>query len=332
MYPQRLVTSALAAAAALYPWSSAGAQEPPEVWSLQEDLRTGSVDDGPYALVSIRALAISPRTGSIFLGLGPDEIRVFSAEGEYLRNISRAGEGPGELVGLAGLGWQDDFLVVLNTSRRGSSAYTFTEEGDLVASATLELPRPDDFPAAADGSAIGVLSGERYLWRFSNDWFRLEPGTRNAAPLYLLGSDGGAQRLDLLDGPRTWRIERATGRQPLARTSHVAADPDGQSIVIAHQYPTVGTGNPQFRIRRLAADGTVLYARNYRYTPGSATRVSGQHHRCPGRSDHYRARRIGSVALATTRASGTRAFPSPDRACRRDRRLGMAEAGSTSRG
>ena len=37
-------------------------------------------------------------------------------------------------------------------------------------------------------------------------------------------------------------------------------------IVIVHQYEEFG-GEPVFRVRRLAADGSLIYARNYAYTP-----------------------------------------------------------------
>ena len=243
--------------------SALNAQEPLDVWSLQEELRIGSVDGGPYALVSLGALTVSPRTGAIFVALGPDEIRAFSAEGDYLRSISRAGEGPGELSGVRGFGWVGELLVVLNTTRRGSSASTFTEEGDLGEASTPERAGPADFPAVTGGGPAGVLSGGRSLWQFGNDWFRVEPGTRNAAPVYLMEADGSARRLDLLDGPRTWRTEQMTGRQPLSPTSYSAVDAAGRSIVITHQNQNADT----FRVRRLAADGTVLYARSYGYSP-----------------------------------------------------------------
>lgn len=66
-------------------------------WLLREDLRLGRVEGGEHdAFGEIRLYEVD-RDGTIFILDGDAmEVRVFDAEGSYLRTLGRAGEGPGE--------------------------------------------------------------------------------------------------------------------------------------------------------------------------------------------------------------------------------------------
>ena len=67
-------------------------------WVLEEDLQIGSFDSGgPEMFGQIRHVAVG-RDGELFVLEGQaHEIRVFDAQGSYLRTIGREGAGPGEL-------------------------------------------------------------------------------------------------------------------------------------------------------------------------------------------------------------------------------------------
>lgn len=70
---------------------------PGSEWRVVEELRIGRVDgDGPDLFGSIYSLAVD-RGGRIWVLEGQSqELRVFSAAGEYIRTVGRRGGGPGE--------------------------------------------------------------------------------------------------------------------------------------------------------------------------------------------------------------------------------------------
>ncbi len=73
-----------------------------ESWTVVEDLRIGSFDDpGPYELGQVTALDVDAYGRIWALEAQAKEIRVFDAEGRYVRSIGRAGGGPGEFSGPA---------------------------------------------------------------------------------------------------------------------------------------------------------------------------------------------------------------------------------------
>lgn len=66
-------------------------------WSLEEDLRLGSVDgDSATAWTRIASLAADSRDFIYVLDAGVGRIQVFDADGSYRRTIGRRGDGPGE--------------------------------------------------------------------------------------------------------------------------------------------------------------------------------------------------------------------------------------------
>lgn len=67
-------------------------------WRFEPGLSLGSLDaEGPEMFGNVGDVAVGP-DGAIYVAEGQaGEVRVFDAEGEYVRTIGRAGEGPGEL-------------------------------------------------------------------------------------------------------------------------------------------------------------------------------------------------------------------------------------------
>ena len=71
-------------------------QEGPPTFSLEEVARFGSVDAGGSALTSVTSIALTDST-LLVLESEPPRVAVFNRNGEWLRDIGRQGDGPGEL-------------------------------------------------------------------------------------------------------------------------------------------------------------------------------------------------------------------------------------------
>src|SRR5690625_2077763 len=73
---------------------------PGEAWRVVEEVRIGRLDgDGPHLFGDVRSLTVDD-DGRIWVLEGQaQEVRVFSAEGEYIRTVGRRGGGPGEFAG-----------------------------------------------------------------------------------------------------------------------------------------------------------------------------------------------------------------------------------------
>lgn len=73
-------------------------------WTLEEELRLGSVDaTGPESFGQLRGLAVAVDGRIAVLDAQAQEIRVFDAEGAHLATFGGKGEGPGELQEANGL-------------------------------------------------------------------------------------------------------------------------------------------------------------------------------------------------------------------------------------
>lgn len=97
-------------------------------WRLEEELRIGVDDgDGPELFGRIADIAVDAY-GRIYILEGQaQEIRVFDADGNFLRTIGRRGEGPGEFQGAAALLWgPDGHLWVVDPNNARYSVFDTT--------------------------------------------------------------------------------------------------------------------------------------------------------------------------------------------------------------
>lgn len=109
-----------------------GLWTPDNRWTLEQDLRLGTVDEGGPEQFSQVAWIDEDSEGRIYiLDYPAQEIRVFGPQGEYSHTIGRKGEGPGELTSAAGLNWGPDGNIWVWGSGRFS---VFTPAGDFVTS------------------------------------------------------------------------------------------------------------------------------------------------------------------------------------------------------
>lgn len=85
-----------------------------ERWTLTEDLRIGSVEDGPNGFSDIRGLATNAQGWIFVLEFSTQDIRVFDAQGRYLKTVGRKGSGPGEFQNANGIARAPDGTFWLN--------------------------------------------------------------------------------------------------------------------------------------------------------------------------------------------------------------------------
>ena len=92
----------------------------PEVTEVHVDLQFGSREGNDPNLTFGRIRGIQAASDGIIYVLDgqPDEVRVFTPDGEYLRTIVRRGEGPGETTGASGIILSGDTLLWMN-DRKG---------------------------------------------------------------------------------------------------------------------------------------------------------------------------------------------------------------------
>ena len=127
-------------------------------WSLEPELRIGSVDAQDYTLTYVSNITVGT-DGSIYVAQpSVGLLRVFDHRGRFVRTIGRSGQGPGEFLALGRLTWLGDTLVV-SDSRQGRLTL-------LDPSGTLVEDAPDSgaggsgvFPGSSDRDAAQRIRG-----------------------------------------------------------------------------------------------------------------------------------------------------------------------------
>lgn len=99
--------------------------------TMVEELRIGGADDGPASLARVFAVAAAPN-GNIFVVDGPPiQIKLFDANGTFLRNVGRSGGGPGEYAFVSAmLTGPDGNVHVVDVY--GMRQLVFGSDGELV--------------------------------------------------------------------------------------------------------------------------------------------------------------------------------------------------------
>jgi sugar lactone lactonase YvrE len=102
-----------------------GVWDEASAWTVEEELRLGTADgDGPELFGSIYDVAVDPAGRIYVLDQQAQEVRVFDAEGAYLRTIGRKGGGPGEFEHAVGMRWDSEGrLWVVDTRNARYSAF-----------------------------------------------------------------------------------------------------------------------------------------------------------------------------------------------------------------
>jgi len=81
---------------------------------LTEEVRIGSVDEGPASFGDIRGIATNAKGWVFVLDFSTQDIRVFDAQGRHLKTVGRKGSGPGEFQNANGIARAPDGTLWLN--------------------------------------------------------------------------------------------------------------------------------------------------------------------------------------------------------------------------
>jgi hypothetical protein len=238
------------------------AQETLPRWSLVPQLRVGSID-GPDALEAMGEIVVSPRSGNIFVSEASQRILVFSADGRRLRQFGREGSGPGEFRNLQDIYWSDGRIVA--TDARVNRLTSFTEEGDVIAADLIES---GPLPGVSGGAAPAAPLGRGFfLGKLTEE---RPDGNELRGHVLLVRSDGEGRDSILDSFPTPSRYFRA-GQGGLigvpAPGGQYGVDPRGRQVVVVHQADPEAGRDAAFRIRKISADGHLVFSRKYTYTP-----------------------------------------------------------------
>lgn len=239
-----------------------------ETWTVSEDLRIGSVDEPNYALSEVVDLAADAAGALAVVQWNEQSVLIFSPTGQFVRDLGRGGQGPGEFgmpvrIGLLG----DTTWVTDGTLKRTT---LFDSRGTAVE--TLDFTRPiSDDPRFRSAPPSAMLRDGSAIVRPIIVSRGAGPGF---APLLRLRRDGSVvdtiamldrrnSRLRIQDPSGTWT--RYTS-QPFNDGTLFAAASNGQGIVVVER-PAARSEPAYFRVRKLAPDGRIEYAKRYRYRP-----------------------------------------------------------------
>lgn len=153
-------------------------------WTVEEDLRIGAAEGSPdLQFGDVWGVAVGSDGRIFVLDAHAQEIKAFSAEGEYQQTIGRPGEGPGELRGAVSvlMGPGDTLLVQDNRALRFSR---YAPDGSSAGSFAMELKerRPELFKTTASGELA-----EQFEPRVSRGEAGMEIATGG---ILRLGTDG----------------------------------------------------------------------------------------------------------------------------------------------
>ena len=207
-------------------WSEADA------WVVTEEVRIGRVDgDGPDVFGAIRLLEVDEAGRFYVFERQAKELRVFDAEGNYVRTVGRAGGGPGEFNQVIGMDWSPDGnLWMVDPQNNRISVFdtsgTFIEShrtlGGFVISPWAggfdDLGRFYNYGFDRDADGFGFV-----LVRFDRN---LEPLDTIAIPrwdgednFFELQSENGRVRAGVRHSPGiSWQFVRRTPHMWIART------------------------------------------------------------------------------------------------------------------
>lgn len=205
--------------------------------SLVADLSIGELDgDDPYILGSIRGIEVDSEGRIFVVDRQAREVRVFSADGEHLRTIGRAGDGPGEFrtpdhVRLT----RDGRIVVRDAPARFS---VFSRDGEYLDGWLLRAGFSTSAPFyldAHDRVLNPSLSGRLV-------WYDLDGTSGDTVPVPTLGYESPRLRVEAGGGVASYSI-------PFTPSESWAMTREG-SILFGM--------NERYVLERTDTDGTVL--------------------------------------------------------------------------
>ena len=244
--------------------SGSAAGQTPD-WSLRRSVTIGSADDPVYALSTVRQVLADADHVYILL---PQEgrIKIFTRTGEFVRNLGKRGEGPGELMFPSSMGWYGPRLWVADFQL---ARFTFF---DIETGEANTVPYRVNVPVAyyVYGMAPEAVLANGQLVGYPTVSARARAtGLISHRPMIVTEIDGSPRDTLALLSAVNGSVEITTGLQPHARSyiGHPLSDedmirfaPDGSGAVLVKRKSWEGKGPAKFEVARVGVHGdTVLY-------------------------------------------------------------------------
>jgi hypothetical protein len=136
-----------------------GRGEVSPTWTLVEDLRIGE-DDGPKSFSDIRSV-VATRNGNIFvLDYKTRDVRLFDGRGNFVKQVSRSGAGPGEIRDATGMAVSPKDVVWVRDPAN-SRFSLFSSDGSFIKQVLVNITSRGftwDGPIDASGRAVDRIS------------------------------------------------------------------------------------------------------------------------------------------------------------------------------
>ncbi len=262
----------------LAPATSRAQDACPTPWRLEEVLRIGSPESADL-IRRIYDLAIGPDSALYVGQVMVPAVTVFSLDGRVLRQVGRAGQGPGDIqLAAFGVGWMGDTLWIADQHR--IQLFTTNER---VPDEVIEfaLPMPEEGTRLTPGRMLAdgtVLAGRRSItdWRVwvSAPSLALRRISRSGEILDTIARvEWSSDPVEYEDGPgRTWLAPHPLNDFPPVGLNEnlTALTPDGSTVV---QVARVREGSvpPTFDILAMSIGGDTLMQRTVEYEPREVT-------------------------------------------------------------
>jgi hypothetical protein len=221
--------------------------------------QVGAVDDPAFAFTRIGGVRAGPDGNVYVLEPAEGRIAVIDPAGDLVGRIGRRGQGPGEFLGPASLGWHADTLWVLDV---GTRRVTWLFHGGLVRTLPYGSLNPGEgrtlstVVPLADGSLLGVASRAPAVARAASN---------HDVALVRVGPEGG-QVTTLGTLRESWPLWLYIGNTTTAAPFHdfplLGLDPDRERVLVVDRpFPEETRGG--LRITALTPVGDTLFALQY---------------------------------------------------------------------
>jgi hypothetical protein len=236
-------------------------------WRLQSEVAIGSEVSEEYAFTRIGVVAPDSDGSVIVADWADDRLRVFDAQGRFVRWIGRTGDGPGEFRSVNAIVMRGDTVEVLERRR----IHQFTREGELLAT------RPVDYNVGENylmGTLMARTPAGHFLTVPALLGNALSSGRETQQPVIQVAHDGSVRStagfMDMNSLGVVVRLPNGhqTHKSPLPLyQASFAIGPHGDRLAFVRQTIPESSLTSRFRIAVVGPDGDTLSQSTIAYQP-----------------------------------------------------------------